>query len=762
MIIGIDLGTTNTCASHVVGGRPKVIPGRTGTATIPSMITFDPDGSFHVGQRAADRQILQPTRTVYGTKRLLGRTYRPELAAELQGHFAYPLAEAEGQRFGVRIDDRVISMDTIAARVLDEVRSSAEAHLGEPVEAAVITVPAYFTEVQREAVRRAAAQAKLTVYRIVNEPTAAAVAYGHKQHGRARIAVWDFGGGTFDFSIVDVDDGQLEVVATGGENFLGGSDFDDALASHLLDEHQRTSGVTVDPTPQQIARLREAAEKAKITLSAETEAVVELLEITRSPRRDLRIEVTRARFEFLVRPLVDRAVAIASDVMSAAGISPADVNDVVLVGGTTRVPLVQQAVANLFQRRPSKRINPDEAVALGAALLADEIGSGGAPTLLDILPMSVGRAVAGRRFEPIVPRRTRLPAVRDLTLPADLLGGVSLPLFQGESPDASRNEYLCTVIVEDRALWDGGRATVRLSFDEHAVMAIEARDARTGKPLPVRLDRSRPLADVLAELGLLPGRSPRRGGRRRRRWGRCWGSCSSCSSGADLIEVERGGAPRHFTLRPGPCRAPSYAASRTGPRRLPVVTTGCRRRRRQHSGQLEPFRVRLLMVALQTCPKAQRHQIRLSVPATTSRGVSLPFLVGCHSAAILGNTAASEFDAQRRRFTQNGQPEPSSRLAILADHSWSGPSGHFHQARRAVPASTSRGRELAVPGRVLTSRRPRGRRRRGSSSRRRACWRRRGSPASTGCRRRTSTRARGPPGTSTRRSSPSPTSRRGG
>jgi molecular chaperone DnaK len=370
VIIGIDLGTTNTCASYVKDGRPQIIPGRTGTNTIPSMITFDPDGTFHVGQRAADRHVLHPLRTVYGSKRLIGRTYRAELAAELQGHFAYPLGEAEGQRFGVRIDDRVISMDTIAARVLDEVRSSAEAHLKTKVEAAIITVPAYFTEVQREAVRRAAAQAQLAVYRIVNEPTAAAVAYGHKQQAKARIAVWDFGGGTFDFSIVDVSSGELSVIATGGDNFVGGSDFDDIIASHLLDEFQRIEKISFDPDPQQIARLRDAAEKAKRELSIESEYVVELAELTRNPKRNLRVEITAEQFDLLTKPLVDRTLAIAKEVMKTARISPKDIDDVLLVGGTTRVPAVQKSVAQLFQRRPSKRINPDEAVALGAALLA--------------------------------------------------------------------------------------------------------------------------------------------------------------------------------------------------------------------------------------------------------------------------------------------------------------------------------------------------------------------------------------------------------
>jgi molecular chaperone DnaK len=506
VIIGIDLGTTNTCAAYVVDKRPKIIPGRTGTSTIPSMITFDPDGTFHVGQRALDRHVLYPLRTVYGSKRLVGRTFRPELAAELQKHFAYPLGEAEGQRFGARIDDRVVSMDTIAARVLEEVRSTAEEHLGEKVEGAVITVPAYFTEVQRDAVRRAAREANLVVHRIVNEPTAAAVAYGHKEgQRRARVAVWDFGGGTFDFSIVDVTDGQLEVLATGGDNFVGGQDFDDLLASHVLGEFQRKEKVDFDPDPQQIARLREAAEVGKRALSVQTECVVEIPELTRDPKRHVRVEVTRDRFEAMARPLIDRTLAIANEVMGSIALSPKDIDDVLLVGGTTRIPAVQAAVEKLFERRPSKRINPDEAVAHGAALLADEIGSADAATLLDILPMSVGQGVHGLRFEPIVARYSRLPSQREVRLKADLLGAVTLHLFQGESPDVSKNEYLCTASVEDASLRDGGRIILRLSFDEHCVMSVDARDARTGRALAVTLDREKSVESILRELGKYSG-----------------------------------------------------------------------------------------------------------------------------------------------------------------------------------------------------------------------------------------------------------------
>jgi molecular chaperone DnaK len=273
----------------------------------------------------------------------------------------------------------------------------------------------------------------------------------------------------------------------------------------VLGEFQRAEKIDFDPDPQQIARLREAAEFAKRALSVQTECVVEIPELTRDPKRHVRVEVTRDRFESMARPLVERTLSIAREVIGSIALTPHDVDDVLLVGGTTRIPAVQEAVAALFGRRPSKRINPDEAVAHGAALLADEIGSADAATLLDILPMSVGQGVHGMRFEPIVARYTRLPAQREVRLKADLLGAVTLHLFQGESPDVSRSEYLCTASVEDGSLRDGGRVILRLSFDEHCVMSVDARDAKTGRALAVKLDRARSVESILQELGKYVG-----------------------------------------------------------------------------------------------------------------------------------------------------------------------------------------------------------------------------------------------------------------
>ncbi|MBX3249112.1 MAG: Hsp70 family protein [Myxococcales bacterium] len=501
VVIGLDLGTTNTCASVVRDGRPVIIPGRSGTTTIPSMVYFDAEGQAHVGQRAAARHVLEPTRTVYGSKRLLGRTYRERLARELQAHFAYPLGEAEDQHFGVRIDDFVIGMDVIATKVLQEVVASASEFLGEPVEGAVITVPAYFNEAQREAVRRAGAAAGITVHRLVSEPTAAAVAYGHRRDTKARVAVWDFGGGTFDISIVEIDREEYTVIATGGDNFLGGNDLDDQLASYLWETFVRDARMpSFDPTPQQVARLREAAEHAKRTLSVEREHWVHLRDMTEEPRRDLHVLVTRQELEQLIRPWLERSVALARDVLRLAGLTTSDVDDVLLVGGSTRVPAVHAAVAELFGRPPSRRINPDEAVAIGAALLAGELGHADGPALRDVLPMTIFHASGAARYEPLVRRNTRVPIEVRRDLRCDDLGVAQLPLFQGDSGEPASDEYLGTVVVTTPT--PDEPVAVTLAFDGHGVMTIEARSRASGRGLSVDLDRARPWGQVLAELGL--------------------------------------------------------------------------------------------------------------------------------------------------------------------------------------------------------------------------------------------------------------------
>lgn len=504
-VIGIDLGTTNTCVSFVHEGRPHIIPGRTGTNTIPSMVHVSDDGVVHVGQRAADRAVLHPRRTVYGSKRLLGRTYAPEIARQVQRHFAYPLAEAKHQRFGIDLGDRVLSMDQVASTILAEVKLTAEAYLGKRAEGAVITVPAYFNEAQRDAVRRAGERAGMIVHRIVNEPTAAAVAYGHARDEEARVAVWDLGGGTFDLSVVDISGERYTVLATGGDDFLGGTDFDDALAAHLYDEYCLEHILVDEPTPQQIARLREAAEEAKRALSVQSEYTVRLADFSFEPRRHLEVSVTRDTFEGLIAPLVDRMVEVAKAVMTHSGVEPEAVDDVVLVGGASRVPAIHRAAALLFHRRPSLRVNPDEAVALGAAVLADEIGHDEGVRLFDILPMTIACAGRDGAFVPMVEKLTRVPAEGHFFVEVLKPGSASVPLFQGNHSTLSENEYLYTAVISEPSLAIGDRVVLKLSLDEHLLMVLEAQHGVDGHALPVTLDRERPLDDILEELGFREG-----------------------------------------------------------------------------------------------------------------------------------------------------------------------------------------------------------------------------------------------------------------
>jgi molecular chaperone DnaK (HSP70) len=508
--IGIDLGTTNTCVSWMSEGKPRIIPTRAGANTTPSVVNVEESGAIVVGHRAAARVILEPLRTVYGSKRLLGRTFQKEVADEYQAHFAYPIVEVDDQRYGAGLEGRALSMREVATLVLKEVLATAREHLGEPVDTAVITVPAYFSDVQRSAVRAAARDAGIYVRRIVNEPTAAAIAWSRENARESEaetcVVVWDLGGGTFDVSVLAVRGERYEVLATGGDCFLGGIDFDDIIASRLLERFERSEGVKLDPTPQQLARLRRAAEEAKRALSAQESYGVFLPELVTNPRRHLRTTLTRAEVDGLTAPLVERMVELAREVLTSIELEPAAVDDVVAVGGMSRMPCVERAVTELFGKQPSRRVSPDEAVAIGAAVLAASDDGPGHPELRDVLPISLGFAGPERRFRRVVARNTPVPIDRGLVVPVtDDAATFSMPLFQGEDPDATRNEYVCTVVVEELPDGEDRRIEVLVSLDEQCRLEVRASCAATGRDLGMRLDRDRPVEDVLAELGAYDG-----------------------------------------------------------------------------------------------------------------------------------------------------------------------------------------------------------------------------------------------------------------
>ena len=498
--IGIDLGTSNTCASIVIDGEPQVIPTRYGTHTVPSVYARVGHRVL-VGEPAVKRMVLDPRETIYGSKRLIGRAYTPELAFEYQPYFAYQLAETRDHRFGAAIDNDVVSFEEVATALLEEVRDVASRHLGGPIDRAVITVPAYFTEVQREAVKRAARAARLMVDQLVPEPTAAALAHGYSKTRRGNYVVFDLGGGTFDVSVMRAENGEFQVMAIGGDPFLGGVDIDDMIANYLLEELHREIRTRVDPTSQQLARLREVAEECKRGLSVQETFAVYLKHFATVEGRpvDLACTVSRSVLERLAGPFVERLMEITRETVVAAGLAPEDVHELLLVGGMSRMPLVYAKVEALFHRRADRKLNPDEAVAIGAALLASRIRE---VRLLDVLPLSIGIAGEGRRFLRLVPRNTPLPMTKSFVVHTerDLQTRFELPLYQGERRDAAQNEYLGTLVLDGMPAREAGRAIdVELQLDDQAVLSVSARDGLTGSALEVHLSREQSASEAHRE-----------------------------------------------------------------------------------------------------------------------------------------------------------------------------------------------------------------------------------------------------------------------
>jgi molecular chaperone DnaK len=495
-VVGIDLGTTYSCVATVEGGQPKVIPYKGNQFTVPSMVAIDEKGNKLIGHEAKRQWQLNPKNTIYGAKRFIGRAFSEGTVKKIKEHFAYDIVAGENGDCRIKIGDRPYGLDEISAMILDKMRDIAQEYFQEKVEKAVVTVPAYFNDRQRQAVRDAGDMIGLDVVRIINEPTAAAIAYGLGKHLSSKILIFDLGGGTFDVSVVEIRDRVFEVKSTGGDTFLGGVDWDDRLISYVLDDFKQKTGL--DLTNDQVAKMRvkDACEDAKLKLSASTQVPINIPFIARSPAGPLNIDIvmTRAKFEELTKDLVGRTIEIASRVLEESGLGIAEIDTLLLVGGMTRVPMVQTAVTALLGgRAPSKGVHPDEAVAIGAALLAETLTSHDAESivLLDVLPQSIGIAAADGQFVPIFRKNTSIPNYksRQLTTSRDNQTTLNLKIYQGEEALADQNELLGNFLFSGIRAKAAGQIRVDAVFNisPEGILHVSANDPETGTEMETTL-----------------------------------------------------------------------------------------------------------------------------------------------------------------------------------------------------------------------------------------------------------------------------------
>ena len=451
-VIGIDLGTTNSCVAIMDGGKPKVIENSEGDRTTPSIVAFTKDGEVLVGQTAKRQAVTNPTNTLFAVKRLIGRRYEDDVVQKDVGMVPYKVVKADNGDAWVEVGGKKMAPPEISARVLTKMKQTAEDYLGEKVTEAVITVPAYFNDSQRQATKDAGKIAGLEVKRIINEPTAAALAYGlDKKRGDKKIAVYDLGGGTFDISIIEIAevDGehQFEVLATNGDTFLGGEDFDKRIIDYLSKEFQKESGIDIRRDPLAMQRLKEASEKAKIELSSRQQTEVNLPYITAdaSGPKHLNINLTRAKLESLVEDLIEKTIAPCKTALTDAGLKVSEVDDVILVGGQTRMPKVQETVQQLFGKEPRRDVNPDEAVAVGAAIQAGVLaGEVKDVLLLDVTPLSLGIETLGGVMTKLIDKNTTIPTKANQTFSTaeDSQTAVTIHVLQGERGRAGDNKSL--------------------------------------------------------------------------------------------------------------------------------------------------------------------------------------------------------------------------------------------------------------------------------------------------------------------------------
>ncbi len=506
-IIGIDLGTTNSCVAVLEGGKAKVIENSEGTRTTPSVVAFTNDDEVLVGQSAKRQAVTNPNNTLFAVKRLIGRKFDDEVVARDRDMVPYKIVKADNGDAWVAAKDKKMAPPEISARVLMKMKKTAEDYLGETISEAVITVPAYFNDSQRQATKDAGRIAGLDVKRIINEPTAAALAYGmDRRGGDAKIAVYDLGGGTFDVSIIEIAevDGehQFEVLSTNGDTFLGGEDFDMRLIDFLADEFKKDQGIDLHNDPLALQRLKEAAEKAKIELSSSQQTDVNLPYITAdaSGPKHLNVKINRAKLESLVSDLIDRTIEPCRIALKDAGLSNADINDVILVGGQTRMPKVQEVVKNLFGKEPRKDVNPDEAVAVGAAIQAGVLGGDVKDVLLlDVTPLSLGIETLGGVMTKLIEKNTTIPtkAQQVFSTADDNQTAVTVHVLQGERERADGNKSLGRFDLADIPPAPRGMPQVEVTFDIDAngILNVSAKDKATGKEQSIIIKASSGLAD---------------------------------------------------------------------------------------------------------------------------------------------------------------------------------------------------------------------------------------------------------------------------